>query len=196
MKNQLFDLINNITDSYYMIENYVKDETGKEIKIIQYSDGKNGNVAFTVVPTSKHESYVAVDLKGRNKPFCYAVTDYGRVYIVENDDIVMFGLKNPNDMIAGIMKFLSKSNDNIRAISSFYGANRPTEIVLLSGQNSYLIGEIFTDRSTIQQFEYAFFKYRNINLKIVPLSEKEFKLETSLYLNMLNEELSINENNL
>ena len=68
-----------------------------------------------------------------------------------------------------------------------------TKIMLKQNNNCVPIAEVLMDRSTISPFEYIHFNYRNIDLNIIPISEKTFKTKTSIFDEWVDETI---ENNL
>lgn len=193
MKNNDFiGLFNSIVSSYFVVENKFYKADGKCQVVRQYAAGMDSKRAYTILTVDKNDNqYVAVDDEDYNTPFCYSWM-YRNKQIIDNFDYMFFNIKNPKDMCSQILSFLNKNKDNIEFDKLFY-LKHSTKIMLKQNNNCVPIAEVLMDRSTISPFEYIHFNYRNIDLNIIPISEKTFKTKTSTFDEWVDETI---ENNL
>lgn len=193
MKNVDFiDLLNNIVGSYFVVESnfYKADGTSQAVK--QYVAGMNAKRAYTVMQIDKNgNQYVAVDDEDYKDPFCFSWM-YRNKQTLDNNDYMFFNVKNPKDLITQIMSFLNKNKKNINYENIFF-TKSSTGIFLRQGKNEVYIADVLEDLSTMNTYKYINFNYRNIDVNIIPISEKLFKSKTSEYDAWVNEEI---ENNL
>lgn len=81
---------------------------------------------------------------------------------------------------AGDPQLICEFAKNIEVDRMFY-LKPSTSIILNQDNKSVKIAEVKKSRKTMWPNEYIHFNYRNIDINIVPITEKEFKFQTDKY---------------
>ncbi len=178
--NNLIDLINDITNSYFVIENKFSKPNGEIQAANQYMAGINSKRSYTVLPYDRNgNECVAVKDDDYDNQFCYSWF-YKNKLSLDESNFIFFNIQDPKDLILRIVKFLDKNGKNIKVDKLFYMKNS-TEFYLHQDNNDIKIAEVKIDRKTLRSYEYVHFNYRNININIIPMSQKAFKSQTAKY---------------
>lgn len=181
MKNNDFiSLFKEVTSSYFVVENRFYKSNGEQQTARQYVAGLDAKRAYTVLPYDDNgNEYVAVNDADFDEPFCYSWL-YRRKQRLNDSDYIFFNIKNPKDLMLRILKFLNTNAKNIEVDKMFY-LKPSTSIILNQDNKSVKIAEVKKNRKTMWPNEYIHFNYRNIDINIVPITEKEFKFQTDRY---------------
>lgn len=181
MKNNDFiSLFKELTSSYFVVENRFYRSNGEKQTAQQYVAGLDAKRAYTVLPYDDNgNEYVAVNDDDFDEPFCYSWL-YRKKRRLDDSDYIFFNIRNPKDLMSQILRFLDKNAKNIEVDKLFY-LKPSTEIILKQGNKSVKIAEVKTNRKTMWPNEYIHFNYRNIDINIVPITEKAFNFQTDKY---------------
>lgn len=194
--DNFYNLFNKITNSYFVVENKFYKPNGESQVAYQYVAGMGAKRTYTILHKDGFgNEYVAIKDDDYAEPFCFSWL-YKNKKRLDVSDYMFFNIENPKDLILQILRFLNKNQKNIQMSQLLY-YNDSTKVYLKHDKEVLPIAEILTNRKKLGPSDYIHFSYRNIDVNIIPISEKSFLSTTEKYDKWvdetINNELELNK---